>query len=176
MAAMAETFRWKPLCGNLAAERSTRSKWLIHTCDGSMPSQMGSWAVMSSWAMPYSPCSPFRRYRQVMRHQLMAIADAEDWHAGIEQRGIDVGASGIVYAGRPAGNDHAATGKQFRGRGFTRLNFGVNSQFAHAPAIRWVYWPPVSRTVIWGAPIAVEPVMSRSEFVADKLFEGASTI
>ena len=65
-----------------------------------------------------------------MRHQLVAVADAEDGRAGSKQRGIDGGAAGIVNAGRSSGDDDAFASTERCRRSFTGGNFGVDAEIA----------------------------------------------
>jgi hypothetical protein len=65
-----------------------------------------------------------------VRHELLAVADAEHGNAEIEDRGIGGRAFGIVNAARPAGDDDAARGGELGGRGFAGAYFGVDTEIA----------------------------------------------
>ena len=67
---------------------------------------------------------------QQVRHQLLAVANAEHRNAGIEQCRIDGGAARIVNAGRTAGDDDAFASGQRGRRRFAGSHLGVNAQFA----------------------------------------------
>ncbi len=66
-----------------------------------------------------------------MRHDLLAVADAEDGGAGGEQRGIDGGAAGIVNAGGSAGDDDSFSSGERGDGSFTGGDFGVDSEVAN---------------------------------------------
>ncbi len=58
------------------------------------------------------------RAAERVRHDLLAIADAHDGAAERENGGVDRGAGGVVDAARAAGDDDAASVREFGGGGF----------------------------------------------------------
>ena len=100
----------RPSTENPSGTAPTRSRWLIQICCGpASPANSGSSASSSSSvARPYSPllALPHCAAQQV-RHELLAVADAEHGLAAVEDCGIDGGAARVVDAGWAAGDDDA---------------------------------------------------------------------
>ena len=66
---------------------------------------------------------------QQMRHELLAVADAENGDAEIEDGGIYGGAAGIVDAAGTARNDQALGDSEFGRRSFAGPDLGIHAQF-----------------------------------------------
>src|SRR5579871_4186028 len=66
-----------------------------------------------------------------MRHQLLAVANSEDRRAGFEKRRVDGGALRIVNARGPAGYNHAAAAREFRGRRLAGRDLCIHAQVAN---------------------------------------------
>ena len=114
MAAMAQVAVLASDAETRRAAATTTSRWLIQICwRPAMPREQGIGASRrsSSVARPYSPLSPLRTVAaQQVRHQLLAVADAQHGPAEAENGGVDGGAGGIVDAAGAAGDDEAARG------------------------------------------------------------------
>ena len=69
-----------------------------------------------------------------MGHEVHPVADAEDREAPVEDRGVDQGCAGLVYARRPAGQDHAdhAARCQLAGGDVVREDLAVDAGLADA--------------------------------------------
>src|SRR5262249_21414528 len=65
-----------------------------------------------------------------VRHQLLAVADAEHRYAEREDRGIDGRALGVVDAARTAGDNDAAHAGELGRRCFTGAHLGVVAELA----------------------------------------------
>jgi hypothetical protein len=63
-----------------------------------------------------------------MRHQLLAVTDAEDRSAGRQERGIDGRAARVIDAGGTAGDDDAAATGQLRCGRIAGANLGINAE------------------------------------------------
>ena len=67
---------------------------------------------------------------QQVRHQLLAVADAEDGGPAAKDRGIHCGAAGLVNAGGAAGDDDPSAARS-SGRSFAWQDLGVDAEFAN---------------------------------------------
>jgi len=70
---------------------------------------------------------------QLVRHELLAITDPENGCTPVENRRIDLRAAAFVDAVRTAGNDQTLAPLQLAKRGFTWLDFGVDTQVTNLP-------------------------------------------
>ena len=68
---------------------------------------------------------------QQMRHELLAVADAEDRLAAAENGRVDRGTFRIVHAARPAGNNQAFGGSQLARRRLTGAYLGIDTEIAN---------------------------------------------
>ncbi len=72
---------------------------------------------------------------ELMRHRLLAVADAEHRHAGLEDRHRRERRARLEHRGRSAGQDHGL--RLHRGEGFLRLlirhDLGIDLFLAHPP-------------------------------------------
>jgi hypothetical protein len=68
---------------------------------------------------------------QPVSHELLPVANAEHRGTASENSGIHLGALGIVDAGRPAGNDDAATTGEVGGRSIAGADLGINTEITY---------------------------------------------
>ncbi len=86
---------------------------------------------------------------QQMRHQLLAVADAEHGMAVAQNGRVNGRAGGIVNAGRSAGDDQTARGSEFRSGCVATPDVRIDAQFPHlAGNANQQYCPLASRMVI----------------------------
>ena len=155
--------RWRrcgaaPRCENPGGRPATTSRWLIQICWRAAQAveerRPRTASRVRSVARPYSPLSPLLHpAAQQVRHELLAVADAQHGMSGVQDGRIDRGAAGIVNAGRAAGNDQAFARRQFAAGVSLRRTSAYTPRSRTLRAMRWQYCPPASRTVICGALI-----------------------
>ncbi len=71
----------------------------------------------------------------MLRHHLLAIADAEDRHAGLEDRLRRARRTFLQHGGRTAGQDHRLGRQRGKGLGglLKRRDLAIDAGLAHAP-------------------------------------------
>ena len=88
----------------------TRSPWLIQTvwrpCSQTPSSRGDSWVASTSARPIFAVMTGLHFAAKLRRHQLLAVADAEDRHAGLEDRPRGAGRAFFQHRGRTAGQDH----------------------------------------------------------------------
>ena len=103
--------------------RVTRSPWLIHTGYLLAPlphalEQRGVLHHLDLGAAELAVMPALDLAAELRRHRLLAVADAEHRHAGLEDRLRGAGRGRLGHRGRPAREDHAA--RLHLGEGFGR--------------------------------------------------------
>ena len=133
MAAIAQV-SVRPATEKPSGTRPTTSRWLIQTCwRPARPANSGSAASSSSSvARPYSPLIALADLAaQQVRHELLAVADAEHRHAEREDGGIHRGAArGRRRWTGSAGDDDALGSGEFGGRRLAGADLGIDAEVA----------------------------------------------
>ena len=135
----------RPATEKPSGTRPTTSRWLIQTCCvPASPANSGSAASSSSSvARPYSPFIALADFpAEQVRHELLAVADAEHRHAQRKDRRVHRRALGVVDAARPAGDDDAPGGREFRRRRLAGADLRVHAEVAHLPGDQVAILPP----------------------------------
>jgi len=79
--------------------------------------------------------APLNGAPQHVHHDLLAVADAQDWHTQIKHRLRRAGRSGVDHTGRSTGQNHRLGRKGFQKLGchvLERMNLAINAQFPQA--------------------------------------------
>ena len=129
-----------PITSKPSGSRVTRSPWLIHTgyLRALLPhalEQRGVLHHLDLGAAEFAVMPALDLAAELRRHRLLAVADAEHRHAGIENRLRGARRRRFGHRGGAAGEDHAA--RLHRGEGFSRLlerdDLAIDPLLAHAP-------------------------------------------